>query len=154
MNPHWIKGRSPKTLDDSIIEKIKQLFLQDTGEVYFEGSIRNLPIQEWGGNLLLTDRNNPNDIKGLLWATKFSKERARIVAFAIDKKLQGQGFGSEGWNMLIQACVEDGHSEVQLEVRADNQLAINFYRNRGLVVISELEGYYQSGLGLVMRGPV
>ncbi len=154
MNPHWIIGKSPKILDSSVIENIKQLFLQETGEVYFEGSIRSLPIQDWGGNLLLVDRNNSNRIKGLLWATKFSKERARIVAFAIDKELQGQGFGSEAWNLFIQACVEDGHSEVQLEVKADNKSAIDFYRKRGLKVIDKLEGYYQSGLGLVMRGTV
>ena len=154
MAPTWIVGKSPKSLDNSTIEDIKQLFLRETGEVYFEGSIRNLPIQDWGGNLLLIDRNNENNVKGLLWATKFSRERARIVAFAIDEEFQGQGFGSEGWNLFIQACVEAGHSEVQLEVRADNQAAVDFYRRRGLEVIGKLEGYYQSGLGLIMRGQI
>lgn len=154
MDVKWVVGKPPKQLDNNAIKEIKQLFYRETGEEYFEGSIRALPIQQWDGNLILTDCENPDKIHGLLWATKFSDERARIVAFAIDKRLQGMGLGSIGWNLLIDACLKDGHSELQLEVRASNLRAINFYRKRGLEVIGELEGYYKEGLGLVMRGRI
>ena len=154
MNLKWVVGKSPKQLDENSIKEIKQLFYRETGEEYFEGSIRALPIQEWDGNLILIDCENPSKIHGLLWATKFSDERARIVAFAIDRDLQGMGLGSKGWNLLIDACLKDGHSELQLEVRASNSRAIDFYRKRGLEVIGELKGYYKEGLGLVMRGNI
>ena len=56
--------------------------------------------------------------------------------------------------MLIDAARRGGHSEVQLEVRGDNEFAIEFYRRRGLEIISVLEGYYKSGIGYVMRGNI
>ena len=54
----------------------------------------------------------------------------------------------------MEASIGDGHKEIQLEVRADNQFAIEFYKRRGLETISVLEGYYQSGIGYVMRGAI
>jgi|TARA_B110000914_G_scaffold47464_1_gene40405 ribosomal protein S18 acetylase RimI-like enzyme len=134
------------------IEIVKQLFLDQTGERYAEASVRSLPIPEWGGNLVLLDDNGM--IRGLLWANKFSEERVRIVAFAIDSDYKGNGFGSEAWLILLNAARNDGHKEIQLEVRGDNQFAIDFYRRRGLEVVGTLDGYYKAGVGYVMRGSI
>ena len=148
----WCLGPSPKSLDDATVELVKQLFLDQTGERYANVSVKTLPIPEWGGNLVLLDSNNM--IRGLLWANKFSDERIRVVAFAIDSDYKGNGFGSQAWDLLIDAARRGGHSEVQLEVRGDNEFAIEFYRRRGLEIISVLEGYYKSGIGYVMRGNI
>tara|TARA_B110000881_G_scaffold70504_1_gene61074 strand:+ start:9341 stop:9754 length:414 start_codon:yes stop_codon:yes gene_type:complete len=134
------------------IEVVKQLFLDQTGERYAEASVRSLPIPEWGGNLVLLDDNGM--LRGLLWANKFSESRVRIVAFAIDSDYKGNGFGSEAWLILLNAARNDGHNEVQLEVRGDNQFAIDFYRRRGLEVVATLDGYYKAGIGYVMRGNI
>ena len=152
MGARWCLGPAPDKLDAASIETIRQLFLDQTGERYYEGSVRSLPIPEWGGNLLLLDDNGL--IRGVFWTAKFSDTRARVVAFAIDESFKGQGFGSEAWEIFQATCRTTGHVEVQLEVRADNEFAIEFYRRRGLEVIGKLEGYYQSGLGYVMRGPI
>ena len=146
----WCLGPSPRSLDSESVEVIRQLFLDQTGERYAAVSVQNLPVPEWGGNLVLLDSNNM--IRGLLWADKFSTERVRVVAFAIDSDFKGRGFGSEAWNLLVEASISDGHNQIQLEVRGDNLFAIDFYRNRGLEIISTLEGYYNSGIGYVMRG--
>tara|TARA_B110000438_G_scaffold197286_1_gene188778 strand:+ start:106 stop:519 length:414 start_codon:yes stop_codon:yes gene_type:complete len=134
------------------IEVVKQLFLDQTGERYAEASVRSLPIPEWGGNLVLLDENGM--LRGLLWANKFSESRVRIVAFAIDSDYKGNGFGSEAWLILLNAARNDGHNEVQLEVRGDNQFAIDFYRRRGLEIVGTLDGYYKAGVGYVMRGSI
>tara|TARA_B110000196_G_scaffold303183_1_gene298816 strand:+ start:168 stop:581 length:414 start_codon:yes stop_codon:yes gene_type:complete len=134
------------------IEVVKQLFLDQTGERYAEASVRSLPIPEWGGNLVLLDDNGM--LRGLLWANKFSESRVRIVAFAIDSDYKGNGFGSEAWLILLNAARNDGHNEVQLEVRGDNQFAIDFYRRRGLEIVGTLDGYYKAGVGYVMRGNI
>ena len=152
MDARWCLGPSPKSLDDATVELVKQLFLDQTGERYAEASVKSLPIPEWGGNLVLLDSNNM--IRGLLWANKFSDERVRIVAFAIDSDYKGNGYGSQAWNLLVETARREGHSEIQLEVRGDNEFAINFYRKRGLEIISELQGYYQAGIGYVMRGNI
>lgn len=152
MGARWCLGPSPKSLDRPTIEVVKQLFLDQTGERYVEASVRSLPIPEWGGNLVLLDENNL--LRGLLWANKFSDQRVRVVAFAIDSDFKGQGLGSQAWNHLLAAAREDGHTEVQLEVRGDNLHAIEFYRRRGLEIIDTLEGYYKAGVGYVMRGNI
>ncbi len=152
MGVRWCLGPSPKSLDMPTIEIVKQLFLDQTGERYAEASVRSLPIPEWGGNLVLLDDNGM--IRGLLWANKFSEERVRIVAFAIDSDYKGNGFGSEAWLILLNAARNDGHKEIQLEVRGDNQFAIDFYRRRGLEIVGTLDGYYKAGVGYVMRGSI
>jgi len=152
MGVRWCLGPSPKSLDLPTIEVVKQLFLDQTGERYAEASVRSLPIPEWGGNLVLLDDNGM--LRGLLWANKFSESRVRIVAFAIDSDYKGNGFGSEAWLILLNAARNDGHNEVQLEVRGDNQFAIDFYRRRGLEVVDTLDGYYKAGVGYVMRGSI
>ena len=152
MSARWHLGPSPKSLDSATIEVVKQLFLDQTGEIYSESSVKSLPIPEWGGNLVLLDENN--FLRGLLWTNKFSETRVRVVAFTIDSDYKGQGFGAKGWEHLLTAARADSMKEIQLEVRGDNKFGIEFYRRRGLEVISTLEGYYQAGIGYVMRGKI
>jgi ribosomal protein S18 acetylase RimI-like enzyme len=64
------------------------------------------------------------------------------------------GFGTQAWELLLVAARADGIQEIQLEVRGDNEFAIDFYRRRGLEIIMPLEGYYQAGIGYVMRGNI
>ncbi len=150
MPVEWCLGVSPKSLDEFSIETIRQLFLDQTGEVYSNQSVRHLPIPEWDGNLVLLDENKM--IRGLLWANKFNATRVRIVAFAIDSDYKGKGWGAKAWNHLIDTARGQGFKEIQLEVRGDNEFAIEFYRKRGMEIIQTLEGYYRAGIGYVMRG--
>ena len=150
MATRWCLGPTPKSMSDLEIEIIRQLFLDQTGEVYAKESVQTLPIPEWGGNLLLLDENNM--IRGLLWANKFGIFRTRVVAFVIDSEFKGKGFGSIAWDMYMKVAKAEGLNEVQLEVRSDNEMAIGFYSRRGLEIIENLDGYYQSGQGYVMRG--
>lgn len=150
MATRWCLGPTPKSMSDLEIEIIRQLFLDQTGEVYARESVRTLPIPEWGGNLLLLDENNM--IRGLLWTNKFGIFRTRVVAFVIDSEFKGRGFGSIAWDMYMKVAKAEGLNEVQLEVRSDNEMAIGFYSRRGLEIIENLDGYYQSSQGYVMRG--
>lgn len=152
MGAQWYLGPSPKSLDPPTIEIVKQLFLDQTGEVYSAASVKSLPIPEWGGNLVLLDDNQM--LRGLLWTNKFSETRVRIVAFAIDSEHKGMGFGTQAWEHLVVAARADGIKEIQLEVRGDNEFAIEFYRRRGLELVMPLEGYYKAGIGYVMRGNI
>jgi len=55
---------------------------------------------------------------------------------------------------LVNACHAQTKSFIQLEVKASNIRAQEFYRLRGLKVEKHLEHYYKSGLGYMMKGPV
>ena len=138
----WMLGPEPKNLSPVWTQEVLQLFLRENGEQYSQESISNLPIPKWGGNLLLlegTDISDPNCLKGLLWATPFMNEIVRVAAFSITSEYQNKGYGRA-------AC------KVQLEVKASNTRGQEFYRKRGLVIMNELQGYYSSGLGYMMRG--
>jgi ribosomal protein S18 acetylase RimI-like enzyme len=151
----WMLGPEPKNLSPTWTQEVLRLFLRENGEQYSQNSVSNLPIPKWGGNLLLlegTDTTNPNCLKGLLWATPFMKDIVRIAAFSITSEHQGKGYGRAAWNSFVDSAIEAGFSKVQLEVKASNIRGQEFYRQRGLIVMNELQGYYTSGLGYMMRG--
>ena len=145
----WVEGLKPQELSSEDIEVISQLFYAETGEIYSEKSIRSLPVPNWKGNLLLVEDRK---IRGVLWTAILANTTCRIVAFVICKELQNMGFGSSGWKLIIENARQHGLSTIQLEVKAENSSAIDFYRKRGLEVVQKLEGYYSTGLGYVMRG--
>jgi len=148
----WVEGISPKKMSSESIQAIAKLFLTETKETYSEASIRGIPVSEWKGSLVLIDEQNR--IKGVLWTTTLAKKTCRIVAFVISNEFQRKGIGTIGWDLVIQNARNHGLSYVQLEVKADNLQAINFYRGRGLEVVEDLVGYYSTGLGHMMRGPI
>ena len=152
--PQWVEGLTPSELSEEWISAIAKLFLAETGEIYHADSIRALPIPSWRGNLLLMNGDKPSDLAGLLWCMPYSETRARVVAFAIHQVHQSKGYGSQAWDLFCTAARDAGHCEIQLEVRKSNEKAIIFYKKRGLEVIGKIEGYYSSGLGYVMRGPL
>ena len=156
MHAGWRQGPSPKQLSIEWTESIRQLFLEGTGEEYFIGSIQSLPVPEWEGNFMLFDSEETSHqtMRGLLWTTPFQEETVRIVSFVLDAGARGKGWGSLVWNMLVEKMLHLGITQIQLEVRASNERAISFYRERGLEVIQELHGYYRQGLGYMMRGPL
>ena len=96
----------------------------------------------------------PQSMRGLLWTTPFKEDTVRVVSFVLDAGSREKGWGSRAWNSLILSLVDTQYTTIQLEVRATNTRAIDFYRKRGLEVIQELHGYYNNGLGYLMRGPL
>ena len=154
-NIRWMLGPEPKNLSAEWKQEVLELFLNENGETYSDASLSNLPIPQWGGNLLLlegNDHSNPKCLKGLLWATPFKDEIVRVAAFSITSELQNKGVGSLAWNHFVDCAIDAGYHKVQLEVKASNIRGQNFYRKRGLVIMSELEGYYASGLRYMMSG--
>ena len=156
MDVAWRKGLAPEELTVEWTQAVQKLFLEGTGEQYFAGSIQSLPVPRWDGNLMLFDsvEETPQSMRGLLWTTPFKEDTVRIVSFVLDPGSRNKGWGSQAWDILIESLAETQYTTIQLEVRATNNKAINFYRKRGLEVIQELYGYYSSGIGYLMRGPL
>lgn len=154
--PVWIQGIEPKHMSPDACRQVLSLFLKETGEQYSDASVRHLPIPNWEGNLILKEETQSDEspIIGLLWATPFMDDIVRVAAFVIHSERQGSGLGSEAWNRFVDAALKAGYKRVQLEVKATNTRAQRFYQRRGLTVQKNLEGYYQSGLGYMMRGPL
>ena len=142
-------------MDEEECKAIRKLFLEQTNEKYAIQTIRTMPIPEWNGNIILAakDEKKPQKyLRGLLWCSPFKDDIVRVVAFAIDQNLQGNGYGSKAWDIFVEAAKNAGFKFVQLEVRAKNTRAQNFYIQRGLEIIQPLEGYYANDLGYSMKG--
>ena len=154
MEEGWRRALPPSQLSIEWIQAIQRLFLEGTGEEYFFGSVQALPVPEWDGNFMLFDSNQASHttMRGVLWTTPFKDDIVRIVSFVLDQGARGKGWGSQVWNMLVDHLTPLGYHRVQLEVRASNERAISFYRERGLEIIQELHGYYRQGMGYMMRG--
>ena len=152
----WIPGDRPLDFTETAVQDVIQLFKNETGEIYAEASVRHLPIPVWDANLLLVDMDEaaPRAVHGVIWATPFKDNIVRVAAFVIRGEHQGQKMGSRAWDRFTAEAWAKGFRYVQLEVKADNIDAQRFYTRRGLTVRQELHGYYKSGLGYMMRGPL
>lgn len=156
-NIQWMYGDEPKSLPDDWKEKIKSMFLNETGEEYTLDSLSNLPIPKWSGNMLLINQEEypaPESIVGVLWALPHETNGVRVAAFVLDAKHQSSGWGGKAWEHLVEVSRAEGKTTIQLEVKAENIRAQEFYKARGLVVIRHLPYYYKSGIGYEMKGPL
>jgi ribosomal protein S18 acetylase RimI-like enzyme len=154
-NIQWVFGLKPESMTLEWRDRVRELFLQETDELYKDSSIINLAIPEWDGNLMLIDQDeypNPASLKGLLWCKPFLEDTVRVVAFVIVESLQAKGFGSIAWNIMTRKLKIDGKSHVQLEVKSSNIKAQEFYRKRDMEIISRIDMYYKDEHGYMMRG--
>lgn len=92
---------------------------------------------------------------GLIVGTKEEAHGGRVLVFAVEPETQGQGVGRALLRSLQQAMTLESVRQVELEVRADNQRAIEFYRRHGFQVTGLQERAYRDGTdAFVMMKPI
>ena len=151
----WVYGIKPESMNLQWRQRIIDLFLSETQEVYQDSSLINLAIPEWDGNLMLIDRETypeASSLKGILWCKPFMEDSVRVVAFVIDKIFQSKGHGGNAWKWMTEKMKNQGKKHVQLEVKCSNVNAQNFYRIRGMEIIRRIDLYYKTEHGYMMRG--
>lgn len=95
------------------------------------------------------------DLLGLIVGTKESGHGGRVLLFAVDPQSQGQGVGRGLLRSLQQSMALEDVRQVELEVRADNHRAINFYHRHGFEVTGLQERAYKDGAdAYVMAKPL
>ena len=135
--------------------KITELFKSETGESYTENTFRMLSIPEWYGNKILIDTSLyplPESLMGVMWSKPLLKNRIRIVALVIDKKVQNNSHGTMILDDVIGHSKSEGKTMIQLEVRKSNIKAQKFYSRHGLKIEKTLSNYYSNDDGLLMVG--
>ncbi len=151
----WVFGLMPEQMTLEWRDRVRELFLQETNEQYKDSSLISLGIPQWGGNLMLIDRDNypsASSLKGLLWCKPFLEDTVRVVAFVIVQELQSMGYGGNAWEVMKRQVEEIGKTHVQLEVKCSNIRAQEFYRVRGMEIVRKIEHYYKNEHGYMMRG--
>lgn len=72
-------------------------------------------------------------------------DEAHITAIAVDPDRRGGGLGKKLLYHLLVSCQQLGARWATLEVRVDNEVALNMYRRFGFARIGLRKGYYESG---------
>jgi ribosomal-protein-alanine N-acetyltransferase len=72
----------------------------------------------------------------------FGDLRAHLVLLAVEPRYRKAGIGSALLKWLEASCATAGMQDIRLEVRAGNQSAQKFYRNRGFALQGRIPGYY------------
>lgn len=96
-------------------------------------------------NIYVYEENN--DILGFIEVAK-NYDNIDIYAIAVDTKYQRQNIASK----LIQYIKDNFDIEtITLEVRSNNQSAINLYQKNGFSIINIRKNYYENDDALVMQ---
>lgn len=67
---------------------------------------------------------------------------AEITNIAVAPEFRGRGFGKETLNFLEGICRKKNISQINLEVRADNTVALELYESFGFVPVGRRKNYY------------
>lgn len=70
-------------------------------------------------------------------------ETAEILRIGVNPSWQYQGIGTQIFNQLLDILYQKNAQTLLLEVRSDNQPAINFYQKNGFNAIHVRKNYYQ-----------
>jgi ribosomal protein S18 acetylase RimI-like enzyme len=70
---------------------------------------------------------------------------ARLYSIVVSPKARGKGIGAKLLARCEAAAKERGCITLRLEVRADNDAAINLYRSRGYDLTARTDDYYEDG---------
>lgn len=77
---------------------------------------------------------------------------ADVMTLAVQPSARRRGVATRLLGALLAEAVGRGLPEVLLEVRADNEAALELYRRSGFVPIARRRGYYRGRVdGLVLR---
>ncbi|RKF18480.1 ribosomal-protein-alanine N-acetyltransferase [Alginatibacterium sediminis] len=72
---------------------------------------------------------------------------AELINIAVDPTFQGQGFGRQLMQYLIDNARTNNWSQIDLEVRLSNKSAQNLYQGFGFSLIGKRENYYPAAQG-------
>ncbi|AKX45492.1 alanine acetyltransferase [Thiopseudomonas alkaliphila] len=75
-------------------------------------------------------------------------DEAHLLNIAVDKRLQGQGLGSQLLAFLMQQAEQLGATQCFLELRASNQAAYHVYESYGFNEIARRKNYYPAEQGM------
>lgn len=132
---------------ETVLEIEQSLFPDDAWSVeMFKDELAEVPLSRY-----VVVAEIDNQIIGYA-SLRFVGSEGDINTIAIQEVFQQKGFGKQLLQHLLTVAKEKGVREIFLEVRVDNQLAIELYRKTGFEKIDLRRNYYGSGIdGSVMR---
>ena len=84
-------------------------------------------------------------ITGFIIGVKIGKKSGRILMLAVLEKYRRQKIGTNLLNRLIENMIKDRIEKLELEVRTDNETAIQFYQQNNFEITYRTNNFYQNG---------
>ncbi len=135
---------------DAILPAEKELFAADPPwtAAQFHAELEGVPETRWYV-VAETDSGEIAGYAGLMAGV----DTVDIQTLAVLPRFQRQGLGRSLLSALIVEALRRRVADVLLEVRADNEPALELYRKHGFEQIARRRGYYGNGRydGLVLR---
>ncbi len=135
---HYIRKMTAKDIDD--VFTVLNLNLDE----YFAPDVIVFFLAQWPEGQFVAE-SITGRIVGALCGARLDSGRASVSLLAVDPGSRGTGVGTSLLTALRWACVMDGISTIQLEVRTTNRSAIKFYTHHGFSVSENLPGFYNDG---------
>ncbi|MGL4608284.1 MAG: peptidase C39 family protein [Trueperaceae bacterium] len=129
------------TLDDmNVLLELEQLFPGDRLEKSnFKHFLTKAKADIW----LIEEKGQVLGDAVVLYRQGFHS--ARLYSIVVSPKARGKGVGAKLLTHGEAAAKERGCITLRLEVREDNDAAINLYRSRGYTLIARTNDYYEDG---------
>jgi len=109
----------------------------------YNPSLFNYFYETFNQGFLVAEKHHK--IVGFIVGVKTSLESARILMIAVSKKQRGQNIGSALLNYFLKEAVIQKIKHVELEVKINNNVAIEFYQKHGFIIMDKILKFYQSG---------
>jgi ribosomal-protein-alanine acetyltransferase len=91
----------------------------------------------------LVARTARDEVIGMIFA-QIVEKTSEILTFGVLDTYQRQGIGTLLLRHFFQDVQRRGVEEVFLDVRADNQIAVNLYKRHGFTIMSRRSNYYKT----------
>lgn len=107
-------------------------------------SVRRELADQTGDRVVLVAEADDQTVAGfaVLWV---SGSVADLPRLAVHRRHRRRGLGRRLLAALMERARRQGCTEMLLEVRAGNRIAVNLYRTFGFEVIARRRGYYRAG---------
>ena len=123
---------------DQVMEIENSCFADPWPRKHFMDEIKNTELCK-----LFVEKENDEIISvGSMW---LMFENCDIVNLAVKPSFQKMGYGQKMLDHLINEAKENGCEFVHLEVRYNNEPAINLYRKNGFTNVRTRKSYYSNG---------
>ena len=119
----------------------KQVFTSPWSEAAFRSELEDNAMALY---LVLVDEKQPDEVLAYGGIWKIFDE-GHITNIAVCPEAQGKQLGKMLLHAMIQWGWANGMSHMTLEVRENNDRAINLYKKAGFTVAGKRPGYYDYG---------
>jgi ribosomal-protein-alanine N-acetyltransferase len=109
----------------------------------YNPSLFNYFYETFPEGFIVAEKNHK--IIGFLIGVKMDFELAKILMLAVSKPYRKQKIGSELLNQFINKIHIENMKRIELEVRTNNNTAIEFYQKNGFKIKEKIKEFYQSG---------